>query len=79
MKKNFLPWIVLALLFLATGLSFLDRQVLSVTIIKIQSEFKFSDVEYGFVVKLVLAMLDSLISSSNPSNLACGLPYSRPP
>lgn len=49
MKKNFLPWIVLALLFVATGLSFLDRQVLSVTIIKIQAEFKFSDVEYGFV------------------------------
>ena len=49
MKKNFLPWIVLALLFVATGLSFLDRQVLSMTIIKIQAEFKFSDVEYGFV------------------------------
>lgn len=49
MNKNFLPWIVLALLFVATGLSFLDRQVLSMTIIKIQSEFKFSDVEYGFV------------------------------
>ena len=49
MKKNFLPWIVLAFLFVATGLSFLDRQVLSMTIIKIQAEFKFSDVEYGFV------------------------------
>lgn len=49
MKKSFLPWLILALLFVATGLSFLDRQVLSVTIIKIQSEFKFSDVEYGFV------------------------------
>ena len=49
MKKSFLPWLILALLFIATGLSFLDRQVLSVTIIKIQSEFKFSDVEYGFV------------------------------
>ena len=49
MKKNFLPWIVLAFLFVATGLSFLDRQVLSMTIIKIQTEYKFSDVEYGFV------------------------------
>ena len=45
MNKNFLPWIVLALLFVATGLSFLDRQVLSMTIIKIQAEFKFSYVE----------------------------------
>ncbi|MDP3467957.1 MAG: MFS transporter [Daejeonella sp.] len=49
MKKSYLPWLVLALLFVATGLSFLDRQVLSMTIIKIQAEFKFSDVEYGFV------------------------------
>ncbi len=49
MKKNYTPWLVLALLFIATGLSFLDRQVLSMTIIKIQAEFKFSDVEYGFV------------------------------
>lgn len=49
MKKNFLPWLILALLFVATGLNFLDRQVLSMTIIKIQTEFKFSDVEYGFV------------------------------
>ncbi|MDO8991757.1 MAG: MFS transporter, partial [Daejeonella sp.] len=48
-KKNYRPWLILALLFVATGLSFLDRQVLSVTIIKIQAEFKFSDVEYGFV------------------------------
>jgi ACS family hexuronate transporter-like MFS transporter len=37
------------LLFIATGLSFLDRQVLSMTIIRIQSEFGFSDVQYGFV------------------------------
>ena len=49
MKKNYTPWLVLTLLFIATGLSFLDRQVLSMTIIKIQAEFKFSDVEYGFV------------------------------
>ena len=49
MTKSFSPWLILALLFVATGLSFLDRQVLSVTIIKIQAEFKFSDVEYGFV------------------------------
>lgn len=42
-------WIVLALLFLATGLSFLDRQVLSIVIIKIQHEFNINDVEYGMI------------------------------
>src|SRR6187431_2115440 len=49
MKSTFTSWIILLLLFVATGLSFLDRQVLSMTIIKIQSEFNFSDVQYGFV------------------------------
>lgn len=47
--NKFTPWIIVFLLFIATGLSFLDRQVLSMTIIKIQSEFKFSDVQYGIV------------------------------
>jgi ACS family hexuronate transporter-like MFS transporter len=47
MKHNFTPGIILLLLFIATGLSFLDRQVLSMTIIKIQNEFKFSDIDYG--------------------------------
>jgi ACS family hexuronate transporter-like MFS transporter len=47
MKRNFTPGIILLLLFIATGLSFLDRQVLSMTIIKIQDEFKFSDIDYG--------------------------------
>ncbi len=42
-------WAVLALLFIATGLSFLDRQVLSMTIIKIQQEFHISDVQYGMI------------------------------
>lgn len=49
MKSKYIPWIILLLLFTATGLSFLDRQVLSMTIIKIQSEFNFSDLQYGFV------------------------------
>ncbi|TXK31136.1 MFS transporter [Pontibacter qinzhouensis] len=42
-------WFILGLVFLATGLNFLDRQVLSMTIIKIQDEFNISDVEYGWV------------------------------
>ncbi|HWV67005.1 MFS transporter [Chitinophaga sp.] len=49
MTKNSMRWAVLALLFIATGLSFLDRQVLSMTIIKIQQEFHISDVQYGMI------------------------------
>lgn len=48
-KHRYISWIILAFLFVATGLSFLDRQVLSMTIIKIQHEFGFSDVQYGIV------------------------------
>lgn len=46
MKKH-INWIILIFLFVATGLSFLDRQALSMTIIKIQQEFGLSDVQYG--------------------------------
>lgn len=49
MKKNYIRWWVVFLVFLATGLSFLDRQVLSIAVIRIQKEFGFSDVEYGWV------------------------------
>lgn len=49
MKTSWIPKIILGLLFVATGLSFLDRQVLSMTIIKIQQEFSLSDVQYGWV------------------------------
>jgi ACS family hexuronate transporter-like MFS transporter len=49
MKKNYVRWWVVFLVFIATGLSFLDRQVLSIAVIRIQQEFGFSDVEYGWV------------------------------
>lgn len=45
-KRN---WIILMLVFITTGLNFLDRQVLSITIIKIQKEFNLSDVQYGMI------------------------------
>lgn len=44
-----LRWIVVGFLFVATGLSFLDRQVLSIAILKIQQEFSITDVQYGWV------------------------------
>jgi len=49
MKIKNLRWIIVALLFMATGLSFLDRQVLSLAIIKIKDEFHMTDVEYGWI------------------------------
>jgi ACS family hexuronate transporter-like MFS transporter len=49
MKQNSTRWFAVFMVFVATGLSFLDRQVLSIAIIKIQKEFNFSDVEYGWV------------------------------
>ncbi|HAZ03807.1 MAG TPA: MFS transporter [Marinilabiliales bacterium] len=51
MKKFalWLPWIIVVMAFVATALSFLDRQVLSVSIIRIKEDFHISDVEYGFI------------------------------
>ena len=44
-----LPWIIVGMAFVATALSFLDRQVLSISIIRIKEDFHISDVEYGFI------------------------------
>ncbi|MCK5135432.1 MAG: MFS transporter [Bacteroidales bacterium] len=44
-----LPWLIVGLAFGATALSFLDRQVLSVSIIRIKEDFPISDIEYGFI------------------------------
>ncbi len=49
MRNSPLRWFVVVLVFIATGLSFLDRQVLSIAILKIQEEFHISDVAYGWV------------------------------
>ena len=49
MKNSRLRWIIVGLVFIATGLNFLDRQVLSIAIIKIQEEFNITDVQYGMV------------------------------
>jgi len=52
MRKNnssWIPWTIVTMAFFATALSFLDRQVLSISIIRIQEDFHISDVEYGFI------------------------------
>lgn len=42
-------WIIIILLLLATSLSFLDRQVLSISILKIKQDLSITDIEYGFI------------------------------
>lgn len=42
-------WFIVVLLLIVTSLSFLDRQVLSITIIKIKEDLFISDVDYGFI------------------------------
>jgi ACS family hexuronate transporter-like MFS transporter len=50
-KKFFINkyWIIVGLLLLATSLSFLDRQVLSVSILRIKEDLHISDIDYGFI------------------------------
>lgn len=48
-KTKYSWWIIVVLLLLATSLSFLDRQVLSVSILKIKEDLSISDIEYGFI------------------------------
>ena len=47
--NRLIPWIIVFMALIATSLSFLDRQVLSISIIRIKEEFPISDVAYGFI------------------------------
>ena len=49
MSKINWSWVVLLMVFIATGLNFLDRQVLSIVIIRIQEEFGMTSVQYGVI------------------------------
>jgi ACS family hexuronate transporter-like MFS transporter len=42
-------WIIVILLLMATSLSFLDRQVLSISILEIKEDMGITDIEYGFI------------------------------
>jgi len=48
-KAGYTYWIIIGLLLLATSLSFLDRQVLSVSILKIKEDLDITDIDYGFI------------------------------
>ena len=47
--KSSYYWVIAIMLLCATGLSFLDRQVLSISIIRIKEDLHITDVEYGFI------------------------------
>lgn len=49
MKKRRIFWIVSLMLLFATALSFMDRQVLSISIIQIKDDLHITDTEYGFI------------------------------
>lgn len=48
-ELKWVPWVIVAMSFVATALSFLDRQVLSFSILKIKEDFRITDIEYGFI------------------------------
>jgi ACS family hexuronate transporter-like MFS transporter len=48
-KRNIIPVLIVLMAFIATALSFLDRQVLSISIIRIRQDFAVTDVDYGFI------------------------------
>jgi ACS family hexuronate transporter-like MFS transporter len=52
--KNRLRWVILALLFLATVLNYVDRQTLSILASHVQKDLKIDDVEYSQVVQAFL-------------------------
>jgi MFS transporter, ACS family, hexuronate transporter len=49
MKRHGSYWVIVILLLIATSLSFLDRQVLSITILRIKDDIPINDVEYGLI------------------------------
>jgi ACS family hexuronate transporter-like MFS transporter len=48
-KQSIIPWVIVGLLFIITGLSFLDRQVLSMSILKIKEDIPISDSDYSWI------------------------------
>ena len=48
-KVSPIPWIVVGLLFIVTALSFLDRQVLSISILEIKKDIPISDTDYSWI------------------------------
>ncbi|CAG5000625.1 Hexuronate transporter [Dyadobacter sp. CECT 9275] len=49
-KPTFMRWWICALLFFATTINYVDRQVLAILAPQLQSEIGWSEVEYGYIV-----------------------------
>ena len=54
-SKSIIPWIIVGLLFIVTALSFLDRQVLSMSILKIKEDITISDSDYSWITNGFIA------------------------
>ncbi len=54
-KETYIPWIVVGMLFIVTALSFLDRQILSMSIIKIKEDIPISDSDYSWITNGFIA------------------------
>jgi len=48
-ETKIIPWLVVALLFIVTALSFMDRQILSMSILKIKEEISITDTDYSWI------------------------------
>lgn len=48
-QKSIIPWMIVVLLFIVTALSFLDRQVLSMSILKIKEDIPITDNDYSWI------------------------------
>ncbi len=53
--KKIIPWLIVGLLFIVTALSFLDRQVLSMSIIKIKEDIQITDTDYSWITNGFIA------------------------
>lgn len=54
-KETYVPWIVVGMLFIVTALSFLDRQILSMSIIRIKEDIPISDSDYSWITNGFIA------------------------
>lgn len=49
-KKGYFRWVIVALIFLATTINYIDRQVIGILAPTLQKEIGWSDIEYGYIV-----------------------------
>ncbi|MEI6751782.1 MAG: MFS transporter [Paludibacter sp.] len=53
--KSTIPWLVVGLLFIVTALSFMDRQVLSMSILRIKQDIPISNTDYSWITNGFIA------------------------